>query len=121
MSLGGEISDYIVVGAGSAGAVVVARMTEDPSIRVALVEAGGEDRNPWIHIPWAMGKLFQAQGVNWMYSGVPEPGLSDRVIYHPRGKLRRCSKADTGSSAGYEDRRHPAAPGKRWIHSYPFR
>ncbi|WP_349293957.1 lycopene cyclase family protein [Gemmobacter sp. 24YEA27] len=79
MSLGGEIPDYIVVGAGSAGAVVAARLTEDPSIRVALVEAGGEDRNPWIHIPLGYGKLFRAPGVNWMYTGVPEPGLNNRV------------------------------------------
>lgn len=96
MSLGGEIPDYIVVGAGSAGAVVAARLTEDPSIRVALVEAGGEDRNPWIHIPLGYGKLFRAPGVNWMYTGVPEPGLNNRVIYHPRGKVIGGSSSVNG-------------------------
>lgn len=96
MSLGGELPDYIVVGAGSAGAVVASRLTEDPAVRVTLVEAGGEDRNPWIHVPLGYGKLFRDPKVNWMYSGVPEPGLDNRVIYHPRGKVLGGSSSVNG-------------------------
>ncbi|MFK0206402.1 GMC family oxidoreductase [Agrobacterium sp. NPDC090283] len=94
--MGGEIPDYIVVGAGSAGAVLAARLTENPDIRVTLVEAGGEQTNPWIHIPLGYGKLFRNPAVNWMYSGVPEPGLDNRVIYHPRGKVLGGSSAING-------------------------
>ncbi len=96
MAMGGELPDYIVVGAGSAGAVLAARLTENPAIRVTLVEAGGEQNNPWIHIPLGYGKLFRNPTVNWMYSGVPEPGLNDRVIYHPRGKVLGGSSAING-------------------------
>ncbi len=96
MTTGGELPDYIVVGAGSAGAVLAARLTEDPEVRVTLVEAGGEQNNPWIHIPLGYGKLFRNPTVNWMYSGVPEPGLNDRVIYHPRGKVLGGSSAING-------------------------
>lgn len=96
MSLGGEIPDYIVVGAGSAGAVLAARLTENPDVCVALIEAGGEDRNPWIHVPLGYGKLFRDPSVNWMYSGVAEPGLNDRVIYHPRGKVVGGSSSING-------------------------
>lgn len=91
-----DIPDYIVVGAGSAGAVVAARLTEDPSIRVTLIEAGGEDRNPWIQVPLGYGKLFRDPRVNWMYTGVPEPGLDGRVIYHPRGKVIGGSSSING-------------------------
>lgn len=96
MSLGGELPDYIIVGAGSAGAVVAARLTEDAKVKVALVEAGGEDRNPWIHIPLGYGKLFRDPAVNWMYTGVPEPGLNNREIYHPRGKVLGGSSSVNG-------------------------
>ena len=96
MSLGGELPDYIIVGAGSAGAVVAARLTEDSRVKVALVEAGGADRNPWIHIPLGYGKLFRDPAVNWMYTGVPEPGLNNREIYHPRGKVLGGSSSVNG-------------------------
>lgn len=96
MSLGGALPDYIVVGAGSAGAVIAARLTENARIKVALVEAGGEDRNPWIHIPLGYGKLFRDPAVNWMYTGVPEPGLDNRELYHPRGKVLGGSSSVNG-------------------------
>lgn len=96
MQMGEDLPDYIVVGAGSAGAVLAARLTEDANIKVALVEAGGEQNNPWIHVPLGYGKLFRNPSVNWMYSGVPEPGLNNRVIYHPRGKVLGGSSSING-------------------------
>ena len=64
-------ADFVVVGAGSAGCVVAARLSEDPSVRVVLLEAGGPDRNPWIHIPLGYGKTIADPSVNWCYHTNP--------------------------------------------------
>src|SRR5664280_2222326 len=77
--------DVIIVGAGSAGATVAARLTQDPRVRVLLLEAGGRDRKPAIHIPAAFPKLFRT-AVDWNYDTEPQPGLGDRRVYWPRGK-----------------------------------
>src|SRR5664280_2273741 len=77
--------DVIIVGAGSAGATVAARLTQDPRVRVLLLEAGGRDRKPAIHIPAAFPKLFRTT-VDWNYDTEPQPGLGDRRVYWPRGK-----------------------------------
>ncbi|MFJ9048638.1 GMC family oxidoreductase [Streptomyces bacillaris] len=76
--------DYIVVGAGSAGCVLAARLTEDPTVRVALVESGGPDRKPEIRIPAAFPKLFKTP-YDWDLHTVPQPGLGGRELYWPRG------------------------------------
>lgn len=78
--------DYIVVGAGSAGCVLAARLSEDRSTRVLLLEAGGPDRQKEIHIPIAFGKLFQTE-VDWNYHTEPQPHLAGRSLYWPRGKV----------------------------------
>jgi choline dehydrogenase len=78
--------DYVIVGAGSAGCVLAARLSEDPSIRVLLLEAGGEDRKREIHVPAAFGKLFQTE-VDWNYRTEPQPHLAGRSLYWPRGKV----------------------------------
>ncbi|WP_343033249.1 lycopene cyclase family protein [Streptomyces sp. CFMR 7] len=72
--------DYIVVGAGSAGCVLAARLTEDPTVRVALVESGGPDRKPEIRIPAAFPKLFKTP-YDWDLHTVPQPGLGGRELY----------------------------------------
>jgi len=77
--------DVIIVGAGSAGATVAARLTDDPRVRVLLLEAGGRDRKPAIHIPAAFPKLFRT-AMDWNYDTEPQPGLGDRRVYWPRGK-----------------------------------
>lgn len=82
----GEEYDCIVVGAGSAGCVVAARLAEAGQ-SVLLLEAGGQDRNPWIHVPLGYGKLFNDARVNWMYESEPEIHLGDRQTFQPRGKL----------------------------------
>ena len=81
-----EAFDYVIVGAGSAGCVLAARLSEDPSVRVAVLEAGGEDSQPEIHIPAAFPALFKSS-FDWDLEGEPEPGLDDRRLYLPRGKM----------------------------------
>ena len=81
-----ESPDYIVVGAGSAGCVVASRLAE-AGYRTLLIEAGGEDRNPWIHIPLGYAKLYANPKVNWCYQSEPEPELNGRRLFQPRGKV----------------------------------
>ena len=78
--------DYIIVGAGSAGCVLAARLTDDPSARVLLLEAGGPDTAKEVHIPAAFSKLYKT-AVDWNYSTEPEPSLHNRRLYWPRGKM----------------------------------
>ena len=89
-------ADYIVVGAGSAGCVVAARLTEDKSARVLLLEAGGADSNPWIHIPLGYGKTITDKRVNWMYETEPDPNLNGRRVFWPRGKVLGGSSSING-------------------------
>lgn len=84
--------DYIVVGAGSAGAVLAGRLSEDPSTRVLLLEAGPRDNSFWIHLPIGYGKTMWSKKYNWCFHTEPDPGMNDRSIYWPRGKtLGGCS------------------------------
>lgn len=83
----GEIADYIVVGGGSAGCVVAARLSEDPSARVLLLEAGPEDRDLWIHVPAGYARLFASGRYDWKYATEPEPALEGRSINWPRGRV----------------------------------
>jgi choline dehydrogenase len=78
-------ADYVIVGAGSAGCVLANRLTEDPSVRVIVLEAGGADRSPNIKIPAAFAKQFHTK-LDWDYSTEPEPHVDDRRLYIPRGK-----------------------------------
>jgi choline dehydrogenase len=89
-------ADFIVVGAGSAGCVMAARLTEDPATRVVLLEAGGQDDNRWIHIPLGFGKTFADPTVNWCYETEPDPGANGRRIFWPRGKVLGGSSSING-------------------------
>ena len=79
--------DVIVAGGGSAGCVLATRLTENPAITLCLIEAGGRDHNPWIHIPLGFGKLVPNPNVNWGYETEPEPQLNGRRCSWPRGKV----------------------------------
>jgi choline dehydrogenase len=91
-----ESFDYIIVGAGSAGCVLANRLTACGRHRVLLLEAGGNDRNIWIHIPLGYGKLFSNAKVNWLYASEPEPDLNNRAIIQPRGKVLGGSSSING-------------------------
>ena len=78
--------DFIIVGAGSAGCAVANRLSADPSKRVLLLEAGGRDWNPWIHVPVGYFKTLHNPKTDWCYKTDPDPGLNGRSIDWPRGK-----------------------------------
>ncbi|MBP2316178.1 GMC family oxidoreductase [Azospirillum soli] len=91
-----RIFDYIVVGAGSAGCALAARLAEDGTSRVLLLEAGIPDRKMWIHIPIGYGKTMFDPQVNWQFHSEPEPHLSGRRIYQPRGRTLGGSSSING-------------------------
>jgi choline dehydrogenase/4-pyridoxate dehydrogenase len=79
--------DYVIVGAGSAGCTLARRLTEDPDIRVLLLEAGGWDRDPWIKIPLGWGRILEKRLHDWMYFTEPEANADGRRIECARGKV----------------------------------
>ena len=88
--------DYIIVGAGSAGCVLANRLTESGRHRVLLLEAGGRDTYPWIHIPLGFGKTMFNKNVNWMFETDAEPGMQGRRIKVPRGRVLGGSSSING-------------------------
>ena len=81
------VPDILVIGGGTAGCILAARLSEDPGTRVMLLEAGPPDRDPWIHIPAGYARLFASGKFDWGYHTEPEPALDGRRIKWPRGRV----------------------------------
>jgi choline dehydrogenase len=91
-----ESADYVVVGAGSAGCALAARLSEDPGTRVVLLEAGGRASNPWLHVPIGYAKTMYHPVLSWNLQTEPEPELEGRRIAWPRGRVLGGSSAING-------------------------
>ncbi|MCX7383037.1 MAG: GMC family oxidoreductase N-terminal domain-containing protein [Alphaproteobacteria bacterium] len=89
-------ADVIVVGAGAAGCVLAARLSEDPARRVILLEAGGRGRNPLLRVPLRTGLFLRSPYANWSYTTQPEAGLAGRSTNIPRGRVLGGSTAING-------------------------
>ena len=85
--------DYVIIGGGSAGCVLANRLSANPNVNVVLLEAGGEDRNPLIHIPAGYVKTMVNPAINWMFESEEEESSGNRRILHPRGKVMGGSSA----------------------------
>ncbi len=79
--------DYLVIGGGTAGCIMAARLSEDPAAKVILLEAGPEDSDPWIHIPAGYARLFASGKFDWRFATEPEPELGGRRVNWPRGRV----------------------------------
>ena len=89
-------ADYVIVGAGSAGCVIANRLSARADTRVILLEAGGPDRNPWIHIPVGYFRTMHNPRLDWCYRTEPDPGLNGRQLDWPRGKVLGGSSSLNG-------------------------
>jgi choline dehydrogenase len=119
-------ADYVVIGAGSAGCVLANRLSADPGNSVLLLEAGGRDSNPWIHIPVGYFKTMHNPSVDWCYRTEADPGLNGRSLQWPRGKVLGGSSSLNGllyvrgQHEDYERWRQMGATGWGWEDVLPY-
>ena len=118
--------DYIIVGAGSAGCVLANRLSADPANRVLLLEAGGKDSYPWIHIPVGYFKTMHNPKTDWCYQTEPDPGLNGRQDRWPRGKVLGGSSSINGllyvrgQPEDYDHWHELGNPGWSWRDVLPY-
>ena len=121
-----ETFDFVVSGAGSAGAVVAARLSESGRYRVLLLEAGPPDSNPWIHIPLGFARTYVDPRVNWKFESAPQPQFDNRRIYVPRGKTLGGTSSINGmvyirgNQPDYDEWRQRGCVGWDWDSVLPF-
>jgi choline dehydrogenase len=126
MSAAEDTYDFVITGAGSAGCVVAARLTESGRHRVLLLEAGPPDSNPWIHIPLGYAKTYVNPQVNWKFESAPQPQLGNRRLYLPRGKTLGGSSSINGmvymrgSHGDYDEWRQRGCEGWDWDSVLPY-
>jgi len=118
--------DYIVIGAGSAGCVLANRLSADPSIRVLLLEAGGRDWHPFVHMPAGLARIAGMTSINWDYQTEPQPHLGGRRMWCPRGKLLGGSSSINamcyirGVPGDYDEWAQNGATGWHWDAVLPY-
>ncbi len=118
--------DYVIVGAGTAGCVLANRLTENPAVRVLLLEAGGSDNYHWVHIPVGYLYCIGNPRTDWMMKTAAEPGLNGRSLVYPRGKvLGGCSSVNgmiymRGQAADYDGWRQMGNAGWGWDDVLPY-
>ncbi|WP_374247832.1 GMC family oxidoreductase [Thermomonas sp.] len=118
--------DYIIIGAGSAGCVLANRLSEDPAVKVLLLEAGGRDWHPFIHMPAGLAKIAGLTSINWDYATVPQPQLGGRVLWCPRGKVLGGSSSINamcyirGVATDYDCWAAQGASGWQWDNVLPY-
>lgn len=118
--------DYVIVGGGAAGCVLAARLSEDPGVSVALLEAGPADRNVLIHCPAGYAAAVKTGTANWGFETVPQPGLNGRRGYQPRGKVLGGSTSINsmiyfrGLPADYDHWAAAGNPGWGWADVLPL-
>ncbi len=118
--------DYIIIGAGSAGCVLANRLSENPDTKVLLLEAGGRDWHPFIHMPAGIARIAGNRRVNWDFATVPQPQLGGRVIWVPRGKVLGGSSSINamcyirGVAGDYDAWAAEGATGWHWNNVLPY-
>jgi choline dehydrogenase len=121
-----EQFDYVIVGAGSAGCVLANRLSADPAIRVCLIEAGGADWYPWIHIPVGYFYTFDNPRTDWRFRTEPDAGLNGRSIKYPRGRVLGGTSSINGmvyirgQAADYNGWRQQGNVGWSWHDVLPY-